>query len=66
MVGKTFRRDLDRSVVCCCMRSSLYSQVRRDVQALGSARGEPWFYRRLDPRVGLTLFRVLREGLGFV
>src|SRR5262249_21230948 len=26
---------------------------------------EPWFYQRLGPRAGLTLFRVLREGLQF-
>ena len=27
------------------------------------ARGEPWFYLRLGPEAGLTLIRVLREGL---
>lgn len=31
----------------------------------GFARGEPWFYLRLDSKAGLTLFRVLREGLWF-
>lgn len=29
----------------------------------GFARGEPWFYLRLGSKAGLTLFRVLREGL---
>ena len=27
------------------------------------ARGEPWFYLRLGVTAGLTLFRVLQEGL---
>ncbi len=33
---------------------------------MGSRGGEPWFYLRLDlgsVETGLTLFRVLREGL---
>ena len=33
------------------------------VQACRVARGEPWFYLRLGRAAGLTLFRVLREGL---
>ena len=68
MVRETFRCDVDRSVVrFCIVLLAVLSDPTRRIQALWFARGEPWFYLRLDRNgVGLTLFRVLRKGLELV
>src|SRR2546426_1728927 len=48
--------------------SALFTSLLRSIHvgrmaSARVARREPWFYRRLGPGAGLTLFRVLRGGL---
>src|SRR3970040_1346648 len=51
----------------CCLLPHRSSRVSTDpldvVRSARVARREPWFYLRLGTPAGLTLLRVLREGL---